>query len=81
MRNGLRYLLDHPGSEIVLSHDGARPFVSDALIRRLIENTRVEGAAIPVLKITETVRLKQDNRPARLIDRDSLFITQTPQGF
>ena len=44
---GLKQL---PSDELVLIHDGARPFVSKNLIKTIIKQTREHGAAAPGLK-------------------------------
>ena len=43
--------------DIVLIHDAARPFVSDALISRAIDAATRTGAAIPAIAVADTVKL------------------------
>jgi 2-C-methyl-D-erythritol 4-phosphate cytidylyltransferase len=74
-------LLDSSRTEIVLVHDGARPLVSEELIRRVIRETEVRGAAVPALPIEETVKEAADGRIVRTLDRSRLRRVQTPQGF
>ncbi|MDR3276466.1 MAG: 2-C-methyl-D-erythritol 4-phosphate cytidylyltransferase [Treponema sp.] len=77
----LRFLEPHrPG--YVLIHDGARPWVSAALIRRVIEGTLAQGAAVPVLPLTETPK-ELDGRGfiKSHLRRASIAVAQTPQGF
>ncbi|MBQ2713232.1 MAG: 2-C-methyl-D-erythritol 2,4-cyclodiphosphate synthase [Clostridia bacterium] len=64
-------------ADIVLIHDGARPFVSTGLIARVYEATAANGAAIPVLPVTDTVRDIENGT----LRRDRLRLVQTPQGF
>lgn len=68
--------------EIVLVHDGARPFATPALVSRAIAAGRAHGAAIPVLDIADTVKTVDD---AGVItgtqDRSRLRMAQTPQAF
>jgi len=66
----------------VLVHDGARPLVSSALIRRVMENSGETGA-IPVLPVRDTVRRISDDgiSPGETVSREDLWLTQTPQGF
>ncbi|MCM8766572.1 MAG: 2-C-methyl-D-erythritol 4-phosphate cytidylyltransferase [Candidatus Omnitrophica bacterium] len=71
----------HNKEGIVLIHDTARPFVSENLIKRIIEGTKKYGACIPVLKITDTVKEVEKNFVKMTLDREKLFIVQTPQGF
>jgi len=69
--------------EIVLIHDGARPFVSSNLISRLIEATREHRACVPALPIVDTLRQGRLGSPLEFapIDRSHLLRMQTPQGF
>ena len=68
--------------EIVLIHDGARPFASRELIARAIEAARRHGAAVPATPMTDTI--KQIDREGRVVaspERASLRAVQTPQAF
>ena len=68
--------------DLVLIHDAARPFASAALIARAIEAGRRNAAAIPALKITDTVKeVDMQGRVAATRDRDALRTVQTPQAF
>ena len=66
--------------DIVLIHDGARPFCSSKLIDRVLEATHRHDAAIPVLPINETIRSITVEK-TNVVDRRGLFSVQTPQGF
>jgi 2-C-methyl-D-erythritol 4-phosphate cytidylyltransferase/2-C-methyl-D-erythritol 2,4-cyclodiphosphate synthase len=69
------------GRTYVLVHDAARPLASPALISRVIEATRVHGAAIPVVTLTDTVkRVDSRGRIETTLDRSTLRLAQTPQG-
>ena len=80
VRSGLHYLRGHRPSDIILIHDGARPFITTDLISRLIDAATKLGAAIPVIAVSDTVRQKNQER-TKVIDRSSLYFTQTPQAF
>ena len=75
---GLKLL---PSDELVLIHDGARPFVSQNLIKTIIKQTREHGAAAPGLKITDTTWKVENSLISSGIDRTNLYYAQTPQGF
>jgi 2-C-methyl-D-erythritol 4-phosphate cytidylyltransferase / 2-C-methyl-D-erythritol 2,4-cyclodiphosphate synthase len=68
--------------DIVLIHDAARPFVSDALIARAIAAAGEHGAAVPAVAVADTVK-KVDAQGiiTATIDRNELRIVQTPQAF
>lgn len=67
---------------LVLVHDAARPFATPALIARAIEAARASGAAIPAIRIADTIKtVSADGRIIGTADRDALRIVQTPQAF
>jgi len=66
--------------EIVLIHDGARPFCSQNLIDRVLDVTQKHDAVIPVMPINDTVR-RITKEKTNLLDRRELYFVQTPQGF
>ncbi len=81
VRKGLKYVHQNALSDIVMTHDGARPFITEAMIDRLVENSQKRTITIPVLNVNETVRRQHKDGTTRIIDRDQLFLTQTPQAF
>ena len=70
-----------PSDELVLIHDGARPFVSKKLIKTIIKQTQEHGAAAPGLKITDTTWKVKNSLVVAGVDRANLYNAQTPQGF
>jgi 2-C-methyl-D-erythritol 4-phosphate cytidylyltransferase / 2-C-methyl-D-erythritol 2,4-cyclodiphosphate synthase len=68
--------------DIVLIHDAARPFVSQALISRAIDAASRTGAAIPVIPVTDTVKLVDAGGNIEATpERARLRVAQTPQAF
>jgi 2-C-methyl-D-erythritol 4-phosphate cytidylyltransferase/2-C-methyl-D-erythritol 2,4-cyclodiphosphate synthase len=68
--------------DIVLIHDAARPFVTAALISRAIAAADVTGAAVPVVPVTDTIKLiDQSGYVEATPERARLRIAQTPQAF
>jgi 2-C-methyl-D-erythritol 4-phosphate cytidylyltransferase len=69
--------------DIVLIHDGARPFPSVSLIERVIDGAAAHGACVPVLPVVDTVRRVDEGSflGAATLDRTALARMQTPQGF
>ena len=68
--------------EIVLVHDGARPFVDAALIERIWEAACRHGAAVPLLPVHETLkRVDAHGALAGTVNRAEFALAQTPQGF
>jgi 2-C-methyl-D-erythritol 4-phosphate cytidylyltransferase len=69
-------------AEIVLIHDGVRPFVSQKLIGEVIAAARLHGAAVPALRVTDTLKAADANGfVTATVDRENLYTVQTPQGF
>lgn len=66
---------------IVMTHDGARPFISETLVKRLVESSSEESISIPSLKVIETVRKQKPDGLTAVVDRQHLFTVQTPQVF
>ncbi|MFQ6034213.1 MAG: 2-C-methyl-D-erythritol 4-phosphate cytidylyltransferase [Candidatus Bipolaricaulia bacterium] len=68
--------------DLVLIHDGARPFFSDGLLENLIEAAAEHGAAVPGLPARETIRgFDEEGFSIEELDRARLFRVQTPQCF
>ena len=69
-------------TDIVVIHDGARPFVSPALIERCIESADRNGAVVAGLPARDTIKIvSDDHRVLSTPDRKALWEIQTPQAF
>ena len=80
VRNGLEALAPlRP--DVVLIHDGARPFVSAPLIARAVAAAERFGAAIPATLVTDTIKQIDGDRIVASPDRAALRAVQTPQAF
>lgn len=69
-----------PGMELIAVHDGVRPLVSAALIRRTVDAAQKHGAAIPAIEPVDSFRMTTDEG-SHPIDRRRLRAVQTPQVF
>ena len=67
--------------EIVLVHDAARPFITKPTISSLVEAAQVKGAAIAGVKAKDTMKKVRDGVIVETVDRESLWMIQTPQAF
>lgn len=77
--NGLKECKD---SDIVLIHDGARPFVSDEIISNGIKFAKEYGAAAPGVMPKDTIKVKDsDSFSKSTPKRSDLVSVQTPQVF
>ena len=76
-----------PDGAIVAVHDGVRPLVSPALIRRMVEMMEEKRALIPVIPVADTLKiLSREGEElvaveGRSIDRSEAYAAQTPQMF
>ena len=66
----------------VLIHDGARPFLSQALVKKTLSAALKYGAAVPALEPVDTQKEMDSNSTIqRHLTRSRLAAVQTPQGF
>jgi 2-C-methyl-D-erythritol 4-phosphate cytidylyltransferase len=72
-----------PAADIVVIHDAARPFVTEALVRRCIETIEAGAdGAIAAAPVTDTIKeADAERRVTRTLDRSHLWAIQTPQAF
>src|SRR5215472_3903255 len=81
VRAGLEALASRAPA-IVLIHDAARPFLTDALIGRAIVAGKASGAAVPAVAIADTVKkIDEAAQVTETLDRSHLRTVQTPQAF
>lgn len=82
--NALRALAADPG-DLVLVHDGVRPFVTPEIIAEVIAAAEKHGAAIAGTPAVDTVKQVERTADGALIKatipRASVVMAQTPQGF
>ena len=67
--------------EIVLVHDGARPFVSAKVVNDCINGVIENGSAVAAVPCVDTVADLNDNGEIIKSTRKNRAIIQTPQGF
>ena len=68
-------------ADIVLIHDGARPFVTRKVIENCIETVKAKGSAICAIECRDTVAVVADGKIITVPNRKNLRQIQTPQGF
>lgn len=80
VENGLKRISDK--SNIVCIHDGARPLVSKEDATACIKAAIKHGAAILAAPASDTIKLSDDNGNIKqTLDRNKIFLAQTPQVF
>ncbi|MFW5730782.1 MAG: 2-C-methyl-D-erythritol 4-phosphate cytidylyltransferase [Desulfonatronovibrionaceae bacterium] len=68
--------------ELVFIHDAARPFFSAGLITELLQAFRPgAGGVIPGIPCRDTIKEIKSHKVVRTLNRDHLFLIQTPQLF
>lgn len=77
VKNGLKIV---PNDSLVLIHDGVRPLVSIETIDRVVSTCQEKGNAVPYMDMDQSVR-KINGASNKMINRKSLKLIQTPQGF
>ncbi|WP_338824378.1 2-C-methyl-D-erythritol 4-phosphate cytidylyltransferase [Neomoorella humiferrea] len=71
-----------PPAEWVAVHDGARPFLSLALLARVVDAAGKTGAAVAALPVKETIkRGNEEGIVTATLVREGLWSVQTPQVF
>jgi 2-C-methyl-D-erythritol 4-phosphate cytidylyltransferase len=72
-----------PACNIVLVHDGARPFVEPGVIDAVIREARAGVGALAAVPVTDTVKevSPADHKVLGTLPREGLWRAQTPQGF
>lgn len=73
--------ITHP-VELVVVHDGARPFLTGDLLRSVIEKAREFGGAIAAVPVKDTIKQAGESGAIlKTIPRDRVWAAQTPQAF
>ena len=65
----------------VLIHDVARPNPTKKLIKNIIKKLKKNDAVIPIVKVTDATKRLEKNIIFKNIERNTLGLAQTPQGF
>jgi 2-C-methyl-D-erythritol 4-phosphate cytidylyltransferase len=69
-------------TDIVLVHDGVRPFLSKEMIQETIDVAGEFGAAITAIPVHDTLKqVDNSGRVERTVEREGLWRVQTPQAF
>lgn len=77
VKNGLNAI---NSTDIVLIHDGARPFVKKELIKTLLNKVSSGFGIIPVINAIDSIRLIEGDSSSA-VNRDTIYHVQTPQCF
>jgi 2-C-methyl-D-erythritol 4-phosphate cytidylyltransferase len=80
VRNGIEALAKD--AEVVVIHDGVRPFVTREMIEESIHSAQRFGAVVTAMPVKDTIKIAHPNGTVlQTLDRESLWQIQTPQTF
>lgn len=68
-------------ADIVLIHDGARPFVARESIEKCIHSVKTYGSGVCAIECRDTIAVVRDGKITQVPPRSTLRQIQTPQGF
>lgn len=77
--NGLKSL--DAKSDLVIIHDGARPFITKSMIDNIMREASEAGAAIAAVPVKATIKEVSGDYVKKSLERSSLWEIQTPQIF
>ena len=66
---------------MILVHDAARPFIHQEVIQHLVETADSTGAAVAAVRAKDTMKKAENGIIQETVNRESLWIIQTPQAF
>lgn len=83
VRNGLEAMAadDARKPDLVMIHDGARPFTDPGTIARIIAALAVSDGAVAAVAVNDTVKRAAGAHIIETVPRAGLWRAQTPQGF
>ncbi|NMB32884.1 MAG: 2-C-methyl-D-erythritol 4-phosphate cytidylyltransferase [Clostridium sp.] len=68
--------------DVVIIHDGARPFIDERIIADCIDKAQTNGACTTAVPVKDTIKLSSDGEYVEgTIERNRLWAAQTPQAF
>ena len=73
--------LDKVTSDYVLIHDAARPFLNVESLEELKNAVEKYNAAILAKKAVDTIKVVEDGKIVKTLDRNTIYLAETPQGF
>ena len=79
VKNGIDVSDSH--SILVCIHDAARPFVTEDLIQRSISACEFADGAVVGIPSKDTVKISENGFVKETLDREKIWLAQTPQCF
>ena len=79
--NGLTAMREIGQDDLVLIHDGVRPFVPAELLQRAASAADEFGGAVVAVPVKDTVKIARNGIIQETPPREELWLAQTPQAF
>jgi 2-C-methyl-D-erythritol 4-phosphate cytidylyltransferase len=79
--NGLLAVTGAGDEDVVLIHDGVRPFVPLQVVEHAVKTARVHDGALVAVPVKDTVKVVTDGVVTATPPREELWLAQTPQAF
>lgn len=68
--------------ELVMVHDGVRPFVSQTMLECAVRETPLHGATVVAVPVKDTIKVvSKEAEVVETVDRSRVWAAQTPQTF
>ncbi len=80
-QNSVYNAISEVKADVVIIHDGARPFVTFEEIKEVKQRAVEYGSAITALPVKDTIKKASDSLVESTVDRENLFSVKTPQAF
>jgi 2-C-methyl-D-erythritol 4-phosphate cytidylyltransferase len=77
--NLLKQVSNHQPEDVIITHDAARPFITNDLINNHIVNTKKYGYSTTLYPINDSMCEMKNNKIA-YINRTNKYVIQTPQS-
>ena len=68
-------------TKLICIHDAARPFITKKLIQKCLKKCKKYDGAILAIKSSDTVKYADDKLIKKTINREKVWLAQTPQVF
>lgn len=79
--NGLRSMEDARDDDVILIHDGVRPFVPVPVIEKALAVASAHDGALVAVPAKDTIKIVEDGIIRETPPRENLWLAQTPQAF
>ena len=79
--NGLRALDGTGEDDVILIHDGVRPFISRHILEHAVATAREYDGALVAVPVKDTVKIVEAGVVRDTPPRESIWLAQTPQAF